>query len=224
MKQYGLPLDNRKAWAELPWSFWTASLTGEDADFQKIFDPIYDYVNATPSRVPFPDFYWTDSSREAGMHARPVTGRHLHQAPAARTPSGKNGRAATPPKPRTGRRCPRRRNSSPSCPPPTPSRPSGAIPSAQPAADWFKPEFTTPPGRRANPVSAPRARPAPSSAPFGTRRTSGCAAKSNCPPVIGRSFRLGCITTRTRKCTSMACLAVSVPGLHHGLRQLPLER
>ena len=74
MKPYGLPLDNRKAWAELPWSFWTATLTGEDADFQRIFDPIYDYVNATPSRVPFPDFYWTDSAKEAGMHARPVLG------------------------------------------------------------------------------------------------------------------------------------------------------
>lgn len=74
MKQYGLPLDNRKAWAELPWSFWTAALTGEDADFQRILDPIYDYVNATPSRVPFPDFYWTDNAKEAGMHARPVLG------------------------------------------------------------------------------------------------------------------------------------------------------
>ena len=74
MKPFGLPLDNRKNWAELPWSFWTAAITGGDADFQKIFDPIYDYVNATPSRVPFPDFYWTDTSKEAGMHARPVLG------------------------------------------------------------------------------------------------------------------------------------------------------
>ena len=74
MNRYGLPLDNRKAWAELPWSFWTATLTCDDADFNKVFDPIYDYVNATPSRVPFPDFYWTDTSREAGMHARPVLG------------------------------------------------------------------------------------------------------------------------------------------------------
>ncbi len=74
MKRYGLPLDNRKAWAELPWSFWTAALTGDDADFHRVSDPIYDYVNATPSRVPFPDFYWTDTAKEAGMHARPVLG------------------------------------------------------------------------------------------------------------------------------------------------------
>ena len=74
LKRYGLPLDNRKAYAELPWSFWTASLTDDPADFHRIFDPVYDYVTATPSRVPCPDFYWTDTGKEAGMHARPVLG------------------------------------------------------------------------------------------------------------------------------------------------------
>ena len=72
--RYGLALDNRKPYAELPWSFWTASLTGNAADFDTIFNPIYDYANATPSRVPFADFYWTETSKEAGMHARPVIG------------------------------------------------------------------------------------------------------------------------------------------------------
>jgi hypothetical protein len=74
MNRFGLPLDGRKTWAELPWSFWTAALTGKRADFVKIVDPIYDYVNETPSRVPFADFYWTQTGTEAGMHARPVIG------------------------------------------------------------------------------------------------------------------------------------------------------
>ena len=74
MHRYGLALDNRKPYAELPWSFWTASLTGKAADFDTIFNPIYDYAQATPSRVPFADFYWTETSKEAGMHARPVIG------------------------------------------------------------------------------------------------------------------------------------------------------
>jgi Domain of unknown function (DUF4965)/Domain of unknown function (DUF5127)/Domain of unknown function (DUF1793)/Domain of unknown function (DUF4964) len=73
-EKFGLSLDNRKPYAELPWSFWTASLTGNRADFEKLLDPIYDYARQTPSRVPFPDFYWTRDSKEAGMHARPVIG------------------------------------------------------------------------------------------------------------------------------------------------------
>ena len=74
MDQFGLALDNRKPYAELPWTFWTASLTGDREDFETILDPIYDYADQTPSRVPFPDFYWTRDSKEAGMHARPVVG------------------------------------------------------------------------------------------------------------------------------------------------------
>jgi hypothetical protein len=72
--RYGLALDNRKPYAELPWSFWTASLTGNQADFDTLLNPIFDYAQSTPSRVPFADFYWTETAKEAGMHARPVIG------------------------------------------------------------------------------------------------------------------------------------------------------
>jgi hypothetical protein len=74
MSRYGLPLDNRKAQAELPWSFWTASLTGDDGDYHKVFDPIYNYVNTTPSRLPFADLYQTETANAAGFRARPVLG------------------------------------------------------------------------------------------------------------------------------------------------------
>lgn len=74
MNRFGLSLDSRKPYAELPWSFWTASLTGKDEDFQQVIGPIFDYVNTTPSRVPFADFYWTQTAKEAGMFARPVLG------------------------------------------------------------------------------------------------------------------------------------------------------
>jgi len=72
--KFGLALDNRKPYAELPWSFWTASLTGNRADFDKLVDPICEYANQTPSRRPFPDFYWTREAKEVAFHARPVIG------------------------------------------------------------------------------------------------------------------------------------------------------
>jgi hypothetical protein len=72
--RYGLSLDSRKAQAELPWSFWTASLTGDDVDYHKVFDPIYDYVNMTPVRLPFPDLYQTETANGQGFRARPVLG------------------------------------------------------------------------------------------------------------------------------------------------------
>jgi hypothetical protein len=74
LDKFGLALDNRKPYAELPWSFWTASLTGNRADFDKLLDPIYDYANQTSSRRPFPDFYWTREAKEVAFHARPVIG------------------------------------------------------------------------------------------------------------------------------------------------------
>jgi Domain of unknown function (DUF4965)/Domain of unknown function (DUF1793)/Domain of unknown function (DUF5127)/Domain of unknown function (DUF4964) len=72
--KFGLALDNRKPYAELPWSFWTASLTGKRADFDKLLAPIFDYANQTPIRRPFPDFYWTREAKEVQFHARPVIG------------------------------------------------------------------------------------------------------------------------------------------------------
>jgi hypothetical protein len=74
MDRYGLPLDNRKPYAKLDWSLWTATLTGVQADFEALISPVYDFLNDTPNRVPMNDLYWTQNAREVGMHARPVVG------------------------------------------------------------------------------------------------------------------------------------------------------
>jgi hypothetical protein len=74
MLRYGVPLDSRTHLTKSDWSVWSATLAEDQADFEAIIAPIYDYLNETTTRDPIADSYVTDNIRSGGMHARPVVG------------------------------------------------------------------------------------------------------------------------------------------------------
>jgi hypothetical protein len=74
LDRYGLPLDNRKPYAKLDWTIWTATLPDSREDFRALADPVYDFLNISPSRVPMTDFYWTKDGKQVYFQARSVVG------------------------------------------------------------------------------------------------------------------------------------------------------
>ena len=74
LNRYGLPLDSRADYTKLDWSIWTATLASKPDQFKAIIDPIYLWINETPSRVPLTDWYDTKTGKQVGFQARSVVG------------------------------------------------------------------------------------------------------------------------------------------------------
>ena len=74
LNHYGLPLDSRADYTKLDWSIWTATLASDPKQFNAIIDPIYQWMNETPSRVPLTDWYDTKNAKQIGFQARSVVG------------------------------------------------------------------------------------------------------------------------------------------------------
>ena len=74
MNAYGLPLDNRADFTKPEWMIWTATMATDKEEFASYVRPIIAYLNATPDRVPFSDWYETKTARKDAFQARSVLG------------------------------------------------------------------------------------------------------------------------------------------------------
>ncbi len=74
MQPYGLPLDSRTKLSKSDWTLWCATMADNQADFETLTTPLYNYLHTTGARLPFVDSYYTDNVNSDGMRARPVIG------------------------------------------------------------------------------------------------------------------------------------------------------
>ncbi|MBY8881270.1 glutaminase family protein [Actinacidiphila acidipaludis] len=74
VNQYGVPLDPRHSYTKADWEMWTAAWLRGHAVSRVLIDTLYDFATATPTRVPFTDWYDTVSGVQSGFQARPVVG------------------------------------------------------------------------------------------------------------------------------------------------------
>jgi len=58
----------------LDWILWSATLAEDDDDFRALVDPLFDWLDQTPSPVPMTDWYETTDGRQVAFQARSVVG------------------------------------------------------------------------------------------------------------------------------------------------------
>ena len=73
MERYGLPLDSRASYSKSDWILWTAAMASAE-DFPKFIAPVADYLRESESRVPFSDYYNTQTGLYERFIGRSVQG------------------------------------------------------------------------------------------------------------------------------------------------------
>lgn len=73
-RSFGVPLDSRKMYTKADWVMWAAALTGKREDLVFMSDLLYRFLDETPDRFPFTDWYIVDSALRRGFTARSVVG------------------------------------------------------------------------------------------------------------------------------------------------------
>ena len=72
--EFGIPLDSRSAYTKSDWILWSATLTANTEKRKKIVAPVAEFLRRSDSRVPFTDWYFTDSGLIRGFQNRTVQG------------------------------------------------------------------------------------------------------------------------------------------------------
>ena len=71
---YGLPLDSRRAYTKSDWILWTASMAEDSGVFSALIAPVARYLRESKTRVPFSDWYDTETGNYMHFIARSVQG------------------------------------------------------------------------------------------------------------------------------------------------------
>ena len=72
--EYGTPLDSRESYTKADWLLWAATLAVDDSDFELLVDSLWRFLDETPSRVPFADWYDTNTAERIRFQHRSVVG------------------------------------------------------------------------------------------------------------------------------------------------------
>lgn len=72
--KFGTPLDNRERYTKSDWLMWAAALTDDIEKKKKMVSFVDDFLKESPDRVPFSDWYYTDSGKHEQFVARSVQG------------------------------------------------------------------------------------------------------------------------------------------------------
>jgi len=71
---YGVPLDCRKTYTKADWIVWSGTLTGRREDLEFVCEGLHRFLDETPDRIPFSDWYMADSGLYRMFIARSVVG------------------------------------------------------------------------------------------------------------------------------------------------------
>ncbi len=71
---YGVPLDSRCPYTKSDWIYWCVAMTDDREKRKALSAPLYRYLQESPTRVPFSDWYDTETGRYHHFIARSVQG------------------------------------------------------------------------------------------------------------------------------------------------------